>query len=341
VADYTVTGSPITTATTVNLYWAKGPGTSLDDRILPTSEGGQAKYTPASVPFDGSIGSDDGVNGDPPPAIFTPDQLKEMGSPPAGATMLMAVADPQLQATANSPAPGTPNGLINDPTEADNFKSLPYKLPPVTLAQIEQIVPPPVQAVKKPDPSLLNAKAPWPARYRHALKVYNRAVAAYAKASAEYPQLAQTLVDFLNSDEAQQTDGINTLRRQAAFIGQVAVESQALTSIIENPSKFASSKSQYKGRGFIQVTGRENYTAGAVALNADLVNHPELAAQPAMGARFSGWWWAQRSAGGATLNELADNWNIGAITTAVNSAGKKSDDRLSYSDKALQALELI
>ena len=37
--------------------------------------------------------------------------------------MLMAVADPPTPATTNPPSPGMPNGLINDPTEGDNFKA--------------------------------------------------------------------------------------------------------------------------------------------------------------------------------------------------------------------------
>jgi hypothetical protein len=37
---------------------------------------------------------------------------------------------------------------------------------------------------------------------------------------------------------------------------------------------------KYKGRGFIQLTGREQYTKMGAKLNIDLVNHPELALDP-------------------------------------------------------------
>jgi hypothetical protein len=41
---------------------------------------------------------------------------------------------------------------------------------------------------------------------------------------------------------------------------------------------------KYKGRGYIQLTGRSNYTNYGKALGIDLVNHPELALDPANAA---------------------------------------------------------
>jgi predicted chitinase len=48
---------------------------------------------------------------------------------------------------------------------------------------------------------------------------------------------------------------------------------------------------KYKGRGYIQITGRKNYTAAASALGLPLVDHPELAAIPGNAARIAGWFW--------------------------------------------------
>jgi putative chitinase len=47
----------------------------------------------------------------------------------------------------------------------------------------------------------------------------------------------------------------------------------------------------YRGRGYIQLTGHDNYEAMGKALGVDLVNHPELAAQPDVAARIAVQFW--------------------------------------------------
>lgn len=43
---------------------------------------------------------------------------------------------------------------------------------------------------------------------------------------------------------------------------------------------------KYKGRGYIQLTGRDNYTNYGKALNIDLVCHPELALDPVISSNI-------------------------------------------------------
>jgi len=47
----------------------------------------------------------------------------------------------------------------------------------------------------------------------------------------------------------------------------------------------------FRGRGFIQLTGRRNYQAYGGALGLDLVNHPDLASQPEHAARIAIHYW--------------------------------------------------
>jgi predicted chitinase len=51
---------------------------------------------------------------------------------------------------------------------------------------------------------------------------------------------------------------------------------------------------RYRGRGYIQLTGRENYTSAGRALGLDLAGNPDLAAEPANAARIAVWYWQQR-----------------------------------------------
>jgi putative chitinase len=51
---------------------------------------------------------------------------------------------------------------------------------------------------------------------------------------------------------------------------------------------------KYKGRGFIQITGKANYTNAGQALGIDLVNNPELAAKPDIAAKIAVWYWQNR-----------------------------------------------
>lgn len=50
----------------------------------------------------------------------------------------------------------------------------------------------------------------------------------------------------------------------------------------------------YRGRGYIQLTGRDNYTAAGLQLNLDLAKNPDLAAEPRNAARIAVWYWQQR-----------------------------------------------
>jgi hypothetical protein len=52
---------------------------------------------------------------------------------------------------------------------------------------------------------------------------------------------------------------------------------------------------RFKGRGFVQLTGRYNYAAMAKATGEDLLNHPELASDPEIGAEIYAQFLADRT----------------------------------------------
>lgn len=75
----------------------------------------------------------------------------------------------------------------------------------------------------------------------------------------------------------------------------------------------------YRGQGLIEITGLANCTICGIALNLDLVNHPELLQVPANAAMSAAWFW-----GNGNLNPLADSRSITAISKYVNCGNANS-----------------
>ncbi|HEK0905465.1 TPA: glycoside hydrolase family 19 protein [Pseudomonas putida] len=70
---------------------------------------------------------------------------------------------------------------------------------------------------------------------------------------------------------------------------------------------------RYRGRGLIQLTGRDNYRAAGQALGLPLLEQPELLEQSEHASASAAWWWSQRG-----LNELADAGRIQDIGSIIN-----------------------
>lgn len=120
----------------------------------------------------------------------------------------------------------------------------------------------------------------------------------------------------------------------AAFLAQVAHESHDFQSMVEYGGsldfrkydpKYAPNKAKtlgnttpgdgakYKGRGYIQITGKYNYAKAGNALNIDLVNNPKLAENPKYAAQIAVWFWKLR------VQPNVDNYNdVTAVTKPIN-----------------------
>lgn len=145
--------------------------------------------------------------------------------------------------------------------------------------------------------------------------------------------------------------GINTSRRRAAFLAQVAQESGELRytreiasgDAYEPPSEKATELGNtepgdgpfYKGRGLLMITGRANYTACGTALGIPLVLNPGLLEAPEGASRSAAWWWSKHG-----LNELADDDAFGTITLRINGGYTGLDARLRYWLRSRQAESL-
>lgn len=77
---------------------------------------------------------------------------------------------------------------------------------------------------------------------------------------------------------------------------------------------------KYHGRGYIQLTGKDNYRAAGEALGIDLVDKPELAADPKNASKIATWYWENR------VPDQAKE-DVKAATHAVNGKYNGLEDR--------------
>ncbi len=90
---------------------------------------------------------------------------------------------------------------------------------------------------------------------------------------------------------------------------------------------------RYRGRGIIQLTGREKYRITGAALGDDLVGSPELAQTPEVAFKAAGLFWMS-----SRLNELADAGDFRTITQRINGGQNGAADRLKYFETAKRVL---
>jgi putative chitinase len=79
---------------------------------------------------------------------------------------------------------------------------------------------------------------------------------------------------------------------------------------------------KYHGRGFIQLTGRDNYRMASQSLGIDLLNDPDLAERPDVAAKIAIWYWQTR------VKPYINNFNdTKAVTQKINPALRGLQDR--------------
>ena len=126
--------------------------------------------------------------------------------------------------------------------------------------------------------------------------------------------------------------------RLAHFLAQVAHESAGLRLFVEiwgpTPAQFRyegrsslgnvqpGDGYRFRGRGPIQITGRDNYRRFGQIIGVDLISDPAAAARPEIGIQIAcAYWTATR------LNALADRDDVVAVTRAINGGTTGLADR--------------
>jgi putative chitinase len=86
---------------------------------------------------------------------------------------------------------------------------------------------------------------------------------------------------------------------------------------------------KYRGRGFIQLTGKSNYRAFEQASCHQVVNCPDWLLEPEPAAESAAWFFASRG-----LNEIADTDDIDRVSKLVNGGAHGLAERREYYRRA-------
>lgn len=155
-------------------------------------------------------------------------------------------------------------------------------------------------------------------------------------------KVADIVPDWFNKFSCEYE--VNNPKRVAAFFAETIVESAAFTATREYASGtayegrkdlgnvFKGDGKRYKGRGYIMITGRNNYAACSKALFGDdtLLKNPDLLSTPQYAMKSALWFWKDRG-----LNEQADKQFFYTISVRINGKNKNGlpngwEDRVHY-----------
>jgi putative chitinase len=88
---------------------------------------------------------------------------------------------------------------------------------------------------------------------------------------------------------------------------------------------------RYRGRGLIQLTGKDNYTHCGDALDKDLHEEPDYLTTPEGAARSAAWFWHKNN-----LNHFADANDILTCTKKINGGTIGLEERTELYEEALK-----
>ncbi len=151
---------------------------------------------------------------------------------------------------------------------------------------------------------------------------------------------------------------INTPQRLACFLGQIGHESGSLHwtrelaagDAYEGRADLGNTQPgdgrRYRGRGLIQITGRDNYRAAARRMQPvdapDFEDFPEAVEEPRWACWTAADWWAAHG-----CNELADAGNVIGLGRLINRGNARSSraangeaDRIARTERAREALQV-
>lgn len=87
---------------------------------------------------------------------------------------------------------------------------------------------------------------------------------------------------------------------------------------------------RFRGSGWLQLTGHDNFYHAGKACGVDFVMNPDLVRTPKYAALTAGWFWATHN-----CNDLAERGDNLALTKKINGGTIGLDDRIHHTNLAL------
>ena len=91
---------------------------------------------------------------------------------------------------------------------------------------------------------------------------------------------------------------------------------------------------RYRGRGYIQLTGKDNYSKCGASMSVDLLSTPEYLETAKGAVQSAVWFWNSKN-----LNQYADRGDMMTLTKKINGGTHGLDDRMAYYIRAIEVLK--
>ena len=148
----------------------------------------------------------------------------------------------------------------------------------------------------------------------------------------------KSVVENLNYSQARLTQVFpryfRTIEESAPYNRQPEkIANRVYSNRMGNGDEASGEGWKFRGRGLIQLTGKENYKKASDEIGIDFVSNPDLVQGPVYASLTAGWYWDSRE-----LNNPADADNIYKITKLINGGTIGIESRELYLERAKQTL---
>lgn len=90
---------------------------------------------------------------------------------------------------------------------------------------------------------------------------------------------------------------------------------------------------KYRGRGLLQITGKDNYRMCGTALDLDLLENPDKLLEPLYAARSAGWFFKMKG-----INAMSDKGDFDGTCLRINGGRTDIEKRVAFYEQALKVL---